>query len=197
MMGNTSNRRAFLKKTATTAVLGGGLLASAEPVAASTQTIKIKGTGSYDIFVNDPNATKQDDVEDDDMIDSDPNKSILDGSVSGDADTYDFEGQVTRLFLDGDITVVVSDPNGMNRGGRLDVQGGDGAYYLVQSSESMEEQYDNLESKDAVDSDGQHCDGHLDGLDDTDSYYLDGTIQAVMVETDSGGYDSVRIDHNL
>lgn len=197
MTRNTSDRRAFLKKTAMTTVLGGGLLASAETVAASTQTIEIDGTGDYSIFVNDPNATKQDDVEDDDSIDSDPDKSILDGTVDGDTDTYEFEGQVTHLALDGDLTVIVSNPNGMNRGGRLDVQGGDGAYYLVHSSESMEEQYDNLESDDAVDSDGQHCDGYLDGLDDTDSYYLDGTIEAVMVETGSGGYDPVIIDHHL
>ncbi|NEU57638.1 hypothetical protein [Halorussus sp. MSC15.2] len=197
MTRSTSNRRAFLKKAALTTTVAGGALASAQPAAAADQKVILEGnggSGSYHVYVNDPNASAvSSTLESSDGVDNSSTSSRLSGELSdGDRDEYTFDGQVTGVGLRGDVWLEVVNPNGINRGGRLDIEGGGDSSYWVKASRDMRDEYGNLESSDSVSDDT--CDGTLD-FSDTDSYYLDGTIYAVNASVADG--DSVIINHDL
>ncbi|MFC7081128.1 hypothetical protein [Halorussus caseinilyticus] len=196
MTRETSNRRAFLKKAALTTTVGGGVLASAGTAAAADQKLILEsngGSGSYTVYVNDTGASGvSSTLESGDEVDSGSSKSRISGDLSdGDRDEYTFTGQVTAAILRGDVWQVAN-PNGINLGGRLDIEGGGDSTYWVKASQDMRDDYSNLESTDSVSDDT--CDGTL-GFSDTDSYYLDGTIYAISASA-TDGY-SVTVSHDI
>jgi hypothetical protein len=195
---NYSKRREFLKKAAITTTIGGGALTGAEPVAADDQRLILEsegGSGSYTVYVNDPDASGDEStLEGDDEVKNGSDKSRFSGTLSdGDRDEYTFSGQVVYASLGGNVWLEVRYPNGMNRGGRLDIEGGGDSTYWVKASDDMREDYDNLESGDGV-INGDECEGTL-GFSDTDSYYLDGTIYGISAHATDGYY--VSVEHHL
>lgn len=197
----TTDRRSFLKKTATTTALVGGLTTSAQTVTASNPTLELEGvsgTSNYNVAVNTTNVTPRSDVEDSVDIRKGSDKTIIDGSVdAGETDTFDFEGNVTDCVIDGNMWVNVYNVWGMNRQGEITVEGTDSSY-LVSVSDRIEKQ-GQLESGDELrdrngDGEMENAAGEL-GWSDTDKYYGYGGIYAINADTSSG--NTVQVTHNL
>lgn len=198
---NTPSRRSFLKKTATTTALVGGLTAGTQTAAAATPTLELEGnsgTSNYNVTVNTTNVTPRSDVEDSVDIRKGDSKTIIEGSVdAGETDTFDMEGNVTNCILDGDIWLNVYNVWGTNRYGAVTVEGTD-SDYIVSMSDRIEKD-GQLESGDELrdrDGDGEmeNAVGDL-GWSDTDNYYGYGGIYAVSAVTTSG--NSVQVTHDI
>lgn len=187
-----ASRRSFLKKAVVTAGVTGGVLSNAQTVAAASQSVDVNGYqdgSTYTIHVNDPDAYGGSNLEGDDTVHNGSSKSKFSGTVdNGDTDTFHFDGQVTGLVLDGDLEAVVNNPNGMNIGGDMTVEGSDTDYSAI-VTDSLTAQSD-CESDDNVS--GDTVNGHCD-LYDTDTYSVNGTIEYATVIPGS----SVTFDHKI
>lgn len=195
MVGNsTIGRRSFLKKAGVSSAVVGGVVTSAQPAAAASQTLTVEGDGSgdYFIYVNDDSATGGTDLESDDTVTNYTccGKSAIEGTVyDGDVDTYHFDGQITSINASGNLIISVSNPNGINLGGELTVEGSE-VDYAVGVTDSLTKTSD-CESTEDI-SNGDLVNGYLN-WSDTDTFQGDGTIDIFSVWP--GG--SVTVNHDI
>lgn len=174
------SRRGFLKKAVVTAGVTGGVLTNAQTVAAASQSITVdgyQGGGEYRITVNDSNASGGSDLESGDTIENGASSSRLSGTVGdGDTDTFHFDGQVTGMYVEGNLDVAVNNPNGSGLHGELRVEG-DNTDYALGVTDSLTA-FSDCESNDEVS--GNTVNGSLDGSD-VDTYGAEGTIEFVQI----------------
>lgn len=187
----TSDRRAFLKKAALTTTVAGGTLASVEPAAAATKTLKINGYskgGDYLIVVDDPTVKKKSSAESSDEISTDDSNAFIDGSVDPyEKDAYEIEGRITELNLTGTASIYLETSN-TSPSGDLVVEGSDSAYNIT-VTDSMTGG-SNLESDDEV-KNGDTASGNL-GWSDKDTYQAAGAIKSVDVNCSDGNSVDVK-----
>lgn len=190
-----TSRRTFVKRSIVATGLVGGVLGSANTAAAADQTIEIEAGGNrsggeYTFVVNDPDVSEERIEGDCSEIRSDSDSAIVSGCIDGDdTNVYSFQEQVTTVDLQGELSLSVFNPDGLNIGGELHVEGTYSDYY-VKVTDDMDRK-SNLESGDEIGDD--YCRGSL-GWSDDDYYEGEGTLSYVEAATSDGNSVTVRHD---
>lgn len=165
-------RRSYLKKSAATIAVAGGILGTSQSAAADTRTATISGYGDYVISVSDSGGT------------------IFKGSVSGGSDEVEFDEYITSANLDGDLEVEVENVESVaNVGDHVEVSGSNISYAFGMTDDNISMESD-CESTEGTNSTGSAY-GKLE-WSDTDTFEVQGTIE-YLKSYNSGG---VLFDHS-
>ncbi|WP_139025506.1 hypothetical protein [Haladaptatus paucihalophilus] len=173
-----------MKKAVATTGITGGLLGSAQTVAAAEPTLEINGrnSGYYTIRVNTEDVAPKEGVSNSNISHPAPGISWLEGSTSdGSYHNYVVNGNIYAAHLRGSMLIQRFDMGsyGLNRYGDITVSGQDGNYTIGTTSKISEKS--DLESTDYIQATNQ-CTGDMNG-DDTDVWDGEGSIKIINATT--------------